>query len=189
VSLATIERFRALVPANMRDAGQQGLGNRVAFMLAELPVDEPDPIRQHQRVCAETQHHKSVSNELASTDFLERLDDGLGLGLVAGSFKLAIARRAFNLVVTNVPGPPMSLSLFGAKLLSIHPLVPLFTHQALGVAIFSYNGMLYFGLNADWDAIPDLNVIVDDLRESFDVLKEAAQLHALGAVGCARVSG
>ncbi len=180
VHLAEVTRFRALVPANLRTdvspAATQGLGNRVAFMLPALPIDENDPIKQHKRVCAETRHHKKESNELASTDFLEKLDDGLGLGLVAASFRLAIARRAFSLVATNVPGPPMSLNLFGAKLLGIYPLVPLFKHQALGVAIFSYDGGLYWGLNADWDAIPDLPILVTDIEESFAALKEAAQL-------------
>ncbi len=180
VNLAEIERFRALVPANLRvslpNANGKDLGNRVAFMLPSLPLDENDPLKQHQRVCAETQHHKTESNELAGTEFLEKLDDGLGLGLVAASFRLAIARRAFNLVATNVPGPPMSLSLFGAKLLAVYPLVPLFTHQALGIAIFSYDGGLYWGINADWDAIPDLHALVNDIDEAFQLLKESAQV-------------
>ncbi len=178
VNLTEVVRFRALVPANMRattTANGEDLGNRVAFMLPNLPIDESDPIKRHKRVCAETQHHKKESHELAGTEFLEKLDDGLGLGLVAASFKLAIARRAFNLVATNVPGPPMSLTLFGAKLLGVYPLVPLFTHQALGVAIFSYDGGLYWGLNADWDAIPDLHLLVADIEESFELLKECAQ--------------
>lgn len=178
VHLSEIERFRALVPANMREMGAKDLGNRVAFMLPALPIDENDPIKQHARVCAETTRHKSESNELAGTDFLEKLDDGLGLGLVTASFKLAIARRAFNIVATNVPGPPMSLSLFGAKLLAIYPLVPLFNHQALGFAIFSYDGGLYVGLNADWDAIPDLHLLANDMKEAFELLKESAQVAA-----------
>ncbi len=185
VNLSNIERFRALVPANMRvtvpSPNGQDLGNRVAFMLPSLPLDENDPIKQHKRVCAETQHHKKESNELVGTEFLEKLDDGLGLGLMAASFRLAIARRAFNIVATNVPGPPMSLSLFGAKLLGVYPLVPLFTHQALGIAIFSYDGGLYWGINADWDAIPDLHSLVQDIEEAFELLKESAA-HTLAPV-------
>ena len=68
VNLTEVVRFRALVPANMRattTANGEDLGNRVAFMLPNLPIDESDPIKRHKRVCAETQHHKKESHELA----------------------------------------------------------------------------------------------------------------------------
>lgn len=57
--------------------------------------------------------------------------------------------RAFNVVITNVPGPPFPLYLLGAKLDSIFPLVPLFENQGVGIALFSYDGGLYWGLAAD----------------------------------------
>ena len=46
-------------------------------------------------------------------------------------------------------------------MVACYPLVPLFANQALGVALFSYDGVLHWGFNADWDAIPDLHDLVD----------------------------
>ena len=178
VDLSDIERFRAMLPANTRTgAPGANMGNRISLLLAELPLDENDPLERLRRIREETSYLKDESNEVAGAELIGKLDDGLGLGLVASTFKLAINRRAFNLVVTNVPGPPMSLNLFGAKLLGVHALVPLFSHQALGIALFSYDGGLYWGFNADWDAIADLPALVSDVVESFEQLKEAARVH------------
>lgn len=179
VDLSQVERFRAMLPANVRtSAAGSGMGNQISLMMAELPLDENDPVRRLMRVRDETSYLKDESNEVAGAELIGKLDDDLGLGLVASTFKMAIHRRAFNVVVTNVAGPPMSLNLFGAKLQAIHALVPLFTHQALGIALFSYDGALYWGFNADWDAIPDLHKLVEDVVASFEQLREAAQRQA-----------
>ena len=51
-------------------------------------------------------------------------------------------------------------------MLACYPLVPLFANQALGVALFSYDGRLYWGFNADWDAVPDLHELVEAVAPS-----------------------
>ena len=60
-------------------------------------------------------------------------------------------------MVTNVPGPQFPVYLLGARMEAIYPLVPLAQQQALGIALFSYDGGLHWGLHADWDALPDLH--------------------------------
>jgi WS/DGAT/MGAT family acyltransferase len=174
VDLTYVETFRALVPANVRASGEHELGNRLSFMLAALPIQEPCPLRQYQLVHEETAQRKHDSLEIQGAEFVGKVDDRLGLGLISTSFKTAINRRAFNIIVTNVPGPPMKLPLFGANVVQVHPLVPLFTHQALGIAVFSYQGSLFWGLNADWDVIPDLDLLASDLSASLEALKSAA---------------
>ena len=57
-----------------------------------------------------------------------------------------------------------------------YPMVPLFANQALGFALFSYAGNLYWGLNADWDALPDLHDLAAALHTEFEVLRDAAGL-------------
>jgi diacylglycerol O-acyltransferase len=69
-----------------------------------------------------------------------------------------------------VPGPPGELHLLGARLEEVYPLVPLFSNQALGIALFSYGQSLFWGFNADWDAVPDLHEIVVDVDEELEVL-------------------
>jgi hypothetical protein len=77
-------------------------------------------------------------------------------------------------VVTNVPGPQFRTYLLGAPLVAAYPLVPLYRNQALGIALFSYDGGLFWGLNADWDAVPDLHDLVEALQAEFEALCKAA---------------
>jgi len=77
-------------------------------------------------------------------------------------------------VVTNVPGPQLQAYLLSAPLVEAYPLVPLYRNQALGIALFSYNGCLFWGLNADWDALPDLHDLVGALAAEFELLRRAA---------------
>jgi diacylglycerol O-acyltransferase len=88
--------------------------------------------------------------------------------------RFAARRRTYNLLVTNVPGPPVPLYLLGARLLHSYPMVPLFSNQALGIALFSYAGGLYWGINADWDALPDLHNFAEAIERGFDDLYCAA---------------
>jgi hypothetical protein len=71
----------------------------------------------------------------------------------------AYATRLFNVTITNVPGPQVPLSSLGCHMREILPLVPLAAHHAVGIAIFSYDGGLVFGLSADRDSTPDLEVL------------------------------
>ena len=83
---------------------------------------------------------------------------------------MAASRRSYNMVVTNVPGPPMPVFMNGGRMLETYPLVPLFENQALGVALFSYDGALHWGFNACWDALPDLHDFVDAIDREFNAL-------------------
>ncbi len=75
-------------------------------------------------------------------------------------------QRAFNLVVTNVPGPQEPLYAAGARLLEMYPVLPLTKGQALSVGLTSYDGVVFYGLNADRDAVPDVDVLAGCLEES-----------------------
>jgi len=75
--------------------------------------------------------------------------------------------------VTNVPGPQVELYLLGRPLAGLYPVVPLAQGQALGIAIMSYHGRLGFGLLGDYDAMPDLEDLGDDLERAIDALTVA----------------
>jgi hypothetical protein len=94
--------------------------------------------------------------------------------IVAQAARIQARQRFFNLVVTNVPGPQFPLYLLGRELDGLFPMVPLAKNQALGIAIMSYDGQLNFGLNADFDAMTDLETLADELRSSIDELSAAA---------------
>ena len=75
-------------------------------------------------------------------------------------------RRLFNLVATNVPGPQFPLYAAGARMLEMYPVVPLTRGQAVSIGLTSYDGRVFFGLNADRDAMPDIDVLASCLEES-----------------------
>ncbi|MBV9472389.1 MAG: DUF1298 domain-containing protein, partial [Solirubrobacterales bacterium] len=94
--------------------------------------------------------------------------------IIAQAARLQARQRLFNLVVTNVPGPQFPLYVLGRQLEAPYPMVPLAENTALGIAIMSYNGQLNFGLNADYDALGDLERLADELRASIEELVAAA---------------
>lgn len=164
--------FRAFVPVSTRRPQQRGkLGNRVSMLVTELPVDVSDPLHRAERVVEETRRLKS-SGQAEGSELLEEVSDAAVPGLVAAISRLAASRRAFNLVVTNVPGPPIPVYMDGARMLASYPLVPLFENQALGIALFSYDGMLYWGFNSDRDALPDVHDFVQLIDHEFETLRK-----------------
>jgi diacylglycerol O-acyltransferase len=167
--------FRVAVPVNVRSAQDlHTLGNRTSVWLTSLPVSERDPRRRLAQICATTASLKR-SGGAAGTDVLMRLADWAGPVGVALGVRMAERMTPYNLIVTNVPGPQFSLYMLDARLLHAYPLVPLFENQGLGVALFSYDGQLCWGLNADRDLVPDLQGLVGDIEESFAELRAAAE--------------
>jgi hypothetical protein len=83
--------------------------------------------------------------------------------------------RQFNLLITNVPGPQSQMYIAGAKLVETYAVPPLLRDQVLAIGVTSYCGTLYFGINADRDAMSDVEVLPELLAESLEELLEAAQ--------------
>ena len=167
--------FRALVPVSIRKQGEHGSGgNRVAMMLAHLPIEVADPQLCLERVHEVMTHLKTQSRQVESTALIEELSDLTATSLVKQVLRTAGRQRAYNVVITNVPGPPFPLYLLGAPIQEVYPLVPLLENQALGIALFSYAGSLCWGIVGDWQSMPDLYEFVDDLKASFAALEAAA---------------
>ena len=163
--------FRAFVPVSTRRESQQGsLGNRVSMVVASLPVDEADPHERLRRVVAETRKLKT-SGQAAGAEAFEELSDWTAPSLITRLSRMAAGRRIFNLVVTNVPGPGVPVYLDEARMLACYPLVPLYEDQALGIALVSYDGGLYWGFNSCWDAMVDLHDLVEDIERELEILE------------------
>jgi WS/DGAT/MGAT family acyltransferase len=166
--------FRAMVPVNTRHADERGqTGNRVVNFVVALPVDEPDAAVRYRRVMAEMQKQKT-SHVTQGAELIEELADWTVTGVLTQVINLAADRLAWNVVVTNVPGPQLPLFLLEAPLRAAYPVVPLFRQQGVGIALFSYDGGLFWGFNADWDTLPDLHDLVEALRIEFDDLQRLA---------------
>jgi len=166
--------FRAMVPVSTRPARDRGrLGNRVAQLVVPLPLAEADPVRRLRRIVQTTGRLKR-SGQAHGAELIEAFSDWIMPGLVTQTQRLQSRLRPFNLVVTNVPGPAMPLFLLEAPLLEIYPVVNLFRNQALGVALFGYHDGLFWGVNSDWDRVPDLHDFVEALGASFQELEKVA---------------
>jgi WS/DGAT/MGAT family acyltransferase len=174
--------FRVMVPVNVRDAATRGqFGNQVAMLVVPLPIGERSPVRRLERTIEET-HKVKRSRQAAGIQSIEALSDATFPALMAQFARLTALTRPFNLVTTNVPGPPVPVYVAGARMLACYPLVPLFQNQALGVALFSYDGRLHWGFNADWDVLPDLHDLVEAVE------RELATILALDGTAPAAAS-
>jgi diacylglycerol O-acyltransferase / wax synthase len=166
--------LRAMVPISVRaDVERGALGNRVAAMWAPLPIGLTDPVQRLLTISRDMDGIKE-SGQAIGAQVLTELTGFAPPTIMAQAARLQARQRLFNLVVTNVPGPQFPLYMLGRELEAMFPMVPLAENQALGIAIMSYNGQLNFGLNADYDAMPDLEAVADELRASIEELAAAA---------------
>jgi diacylglycerol O-acyltransferase / wax synthase len=166
--------LKAMIPVSVRaDVERGALGNRVAAMMAPLPVWCQDPVARLDIVREELKGLKS-SGQAVGAQVLTELTGFAPPTVMGQAARLVSRQRMFNLVVTNVPGPQFPLYLAGRRMLDPFPMVPLAKNQALGIALLSYAGKINFGLVGDWDLMWDLDAFADDLRESLEELAEEA---------------
>jgi WS/DGAT/MGAT family acyltransferase len=167
-------KFRVAEPVNRHLAvDAETLGNRVAAWIVPLPLAQSDPVKRLAAICATTRHLKET-NQALGADLLSAVSEWTGTTLLSLATRFQAVGPTHNLVVSNVPGPQMPLYLLGAPLQEAYPIGPLFQNQALVIALFSYAGRLFWGLNADASHMPDLAELRRDLEASFRELAEAA---------------
>jgi diacylglycerol O-acyltransferase / wax synthase len=166
--------LRAMVPVNVRpDREQLALGNRISSLFVQLPVVEPEALQRYRLICGESKSLKSGNAGIGAATLLEIT--GLAPPVMHSVLARSLfASRLFNVTVTNVPGPQIPLYALGARLREIYPLVPIAAEHAVGIAVISYDGQLVFGVHADRDTVPDVDVLVKGIHESLAELKKLA---------------
>jgi diacylglycerol O-acyltransferase len=170
--------LKAMVPVSVRAETQRGaLGNQVAAMWAPLPVGVEDAEEVLAEV-VEAMRGLKESGQAVGAHALTSLADFAPPTIMSQAARVQSRQRFFNLVVTIVPGPQIPLYLLGRQMIRFYPVVPLAHNQALGIAIMSYDGRLAFGLLGDYDAMPDLEALADDLRGAIAALSRAAGVPA-----------
>jgi diacylglycerol O-acyltransferase / wax synthase len=166
--------LKAMVPVSVRAESQRGaLGNQVAAMWAPLPVGVRNPAECLRQVSTSMAELKK-SGQAVGARVLTNLAGFAPPTILSQAARLQARQRFFNLVVTNVPGPQFPLYVLGRRLQVLYPVVPLAQRQALGIAVMSYDGHLGFGLLGDYDALPDLEAIGQDLAWGIAELARAA---------------
>ena len=170
-----------MVPISIRTDDQKGqTGNNVSMMLVDLPADEPDPVLRLRRVSSGTAGAKEQHGALgASTlqDLAELTPAGLA-SLAARLYSRSSGadrhRPIWNVVVSNVPGPRVPLYQAGARVEAMYPIGPVHEMCGLNITLFSYSDMIYVGLNADRNLVPDVESIAAGICESIEDLAKLA---------------
>ena len=158
--------MKAMVPVSVRDPSQRmTYGNKVSMMAAELPVGEPDGVKRIAFV-RERMHGLKESKQAVGADFWVKMSEYAPPTVLALAGRATALQRIVNLVVTNVPGPQFPLYMLGGEMTEVFPFVPILGKVSLAVGCVSYNGNLNFGLNGDWDVVPDLHVLRRGIQES-----------------------
>ncbi|WP_232662013.1 WS/DGAT/MGAT family O-acyltransferase [Pseudonocardia sp. TRM90224] len=158
---------RAMVPVSVRARAGTNAGNNISAYLVDLPVAVDDPTERLAIVREAMAEHKRGGQAVGASALI-----GL-VGLAPPILHSLGARMAsqyssmlYNVLVTNVPGPPRPLYAMGARMLDMFPMVPLGGGQSVAIGITSYDGGVHYGLTADRDAMPDVDVLADALTDS-----------------------
>jgi diacylglycerol O-acyltransferase / wax synthase len=166
--------LRGLVPVSIRGEEERGqLGNRIAAMRGPLPVYISDPVAR-LRYVKQAMDGLKDSKQAVGAEVLASVNNFAPPTVLAQASRINFSTRLFNLIVTNVPGPQFPLYVLGRELQDLFPVAFLPRDHALAIAIMSYNGRLNFGLLADYDALPDLDVIQAGIEDARDGLLKAA---------------
>lgn len=161
--------FRVSAPVNVRAAADsERLGNHVSSWIVRLPLEQRDPLEQ-LRIINETTRALKESNQSAGIEMVKTLQEWIPIDLQG------MSTGTQNMLVTNVPGPPMPLYLLGAEMESLFAQAPLIENIGLAVSALSYNGKVGWGFNADYDRLPDLASFVKGVALSFERLAKAAE--------------
>ncbi len=150
--------------------------SEVAPFLIDLPVGEGNAVVRLSQIAHATESHSTAATLVDArtivtlSGFAPPTLHAMGIRVATG-----FSARLFNLLITNVPGAQSQMYIAGTKLLETYAVPPLLHDQVLAIGVTSYCGMLYFGINADRDAMSDVDVLPTLLRESLDELLDAAQ--------------
>ena len=165
----------ALVPVSVREPTEAGeLGNRISTVFVDLPVSEQDLLARIRAVSAQTSQLKESAAVRAGALMVSA--SGWAPPLVSGLLARAMGTvRAFNLVVSNIPGPQQPFYLSRVRMREVYPIVPLNpSNQGLTIGIISYDGRVCFGVLADRDLDPPLSTAADGLHAALDELRAAS---------------
>lgn len=163
-------RLKAMVPVNLRDLDEAGdLGNRISFLFVDLPCDEPDPIRRLQTIHAAMGDRKSGGEPQGGDSMLKAIGHAPHR-LQHVVSRLMASPQAFNLVVSNIPGPREPLYMLGCELAEVYPVVPLADRHAISIGLTTIGDGAFFGIYADPEALPEVELLAGFIDESIDEL-------------------
>jgi hypothetical protein len=165
-----------MVPVSVRAPGEKGeYNNRVSAVFARLPVGIDDPAERLADIREQMDGIKSSKQAVAGDALAQLSGFAPPLLLALGSRVMTrSARLNMDTATTNVPGPQLPIQALDHTLLKSYPYVPIVGSIRIVVAIFSYNGELYFGVTGDRDHAPDIDVLTTGIEADLETLLERA---------------
>lgn len=165
--------LRVMVPVSIRTEGDKGtLGNEVTSMFPDLPIGKMKPLDRLQLISAQMLEIKE-SGQAVGAELLVNLTRWAPPNLHAAAARLGARARLMNTVISNVPGPQIPLYSCGQQMQEPYAVIPLSQGQTLAIGVTSYNGGIFFGLNADRETHPDLQRLASFIRDSISELETA----------------
>jgi diacylglycerol O-acyltransferase len=185
VAVSPTATVRAMAPLSIyADEGLDSTGpgqtiNQVTPFLVDLPVGEANPVVRLSQIAHATESNPTAASLVDArtivtlSGFAPPTLHAMGIRVATGF--PSFSKRTFNLLITNAPGAQSQMYIAGTKLLETYAVPPLLHNQALAIGVTSYNGMLYFGINADREAMSDVDLLPGLLSQSLEELLEASR--------------
>ncbi|HEX4189522.1 MAG TPA: wax ester/triacylglycerol synthase family O-acyltransferase [Marmoricola sp.] len=175
-SVGNGRRIKALVPMSVIDEDLEptSLGSQVIGHRLDLPIGEASPVIRLHQVSYALKAHSETGQAVAA----DRIAGVAGFAPTTfhalGSRVAVEESQGVNLVITNVPGPQFPMFMAGAEMIETYPVPPLQPGFAIAIGVTSYDGGVYYGITADRDLLPDIDVLGQCVRESLDELVDSA---------------
>lgn len=187
------EPLVAMIPISVRTQDEKyALGNKVSMMLVSLETHIADPIERLASISEKTRHAKDQHNAIGA-DVLTNWFEFAAPAVFARAARLISSTKlfdrlkpAFNVTISNVPGPNFPLYGAGARMVAMYPLGPIVEGVGLNITVMSYMGTMFFGLQACRELVPDLDKITSLIEESLMDLVKAAERKQKGLPARAR---
>ena len=160
--------IRAMVPVSLHGDGAAPTGNDLGCFLVDLPVGEPDPLERLRKISErfdEQKYGNSLEGLRAVTSVMPHLPPPL-VRAVGGR----LANGAFNVAISNVPGPSFPVYFRGGQMLEPFPVLPLAGRSAVAISVMSYLDRLNFGVLGDHDLVPDLPLVGRGIEDELERL-------------------
>jgi diacylglycerol O-acyltransferase / wax synthase len=176
----------AMIPVSVRDPASKGaLGNKVSAMLASLPTNVAEPDLRVELVHAATKVAKAQQAAIPQ-GLVDQISDFAPPALTARAARVVFATGllhrlpAFNITISNVPGPNVPVYLCGARLIAHYPVSVVTDGQGLNITLVGYLGQLHFGLLSCRELVPDIDVLAGYLTDELALLLTAAEKRSAG---------
>lgn len=163
---------RSMVPVSVRTPDERGtLNNQVSAVFVDLPVGVADPVARLADVRRQMDEHKVLLGAVDARTIAGSGEFVAPTLMALGTRAMARAPQPFTqAVTTNVPGPRVPLYVLGREMRALYAYVPIALGIRVSIGIYSYRDAMTFGINADFDAVPDAEVLAEGIRAGLDEL-------------------